>query len=83
VPVCLVSGTGSAVRVGQGVFSVFFLMYLCHDVSRYIDTTACVAGAAWSTLQSSPGVQDPYVGVHYSTRYGGGGGGGTLPAGFY
>jgi hypothetical protein len=25
VPVCLVSGTGSAVRVGQGVFSVFFL----------------------------------------------------------
>jgi len=25
VPVCLVSGTGSAVRVGQGVFSVFFV----------------------------------------------------------
>jgi hypothetical protein len=25
VPVCLVSETGSAVRVGQGVFSVFFL----------------------------------------------------------
>ena len=28
VPVCLVSVTGSAVRVGQGVFSVFFVLLL-------------------------------------------------------
>jgi hypothetical protein len=33
VPVCLVSVTGSAVRVGQGVFSVFFVRALVR-VSR-------------------------------------------------
>jgi hypothetical protein len=34
VPVCLVSGTGSAVRVVQGVFSVFFVVSL--GTSTYI-----------------------------------------------
>jgi hypothetical protein len=29
VPVCLVSGIGSAVRVGQGVFSVFLHHHQC------------------------------------------------------
>jgi hypothetical protein len=43
VPVCLVSGTGSAVRVGQGVFSVFFIvlvLVLVQVVVRMSSTSA-------------------------------------------